>query len=106
MTQPPLAKWTDKPRRRRGRPRRAQWPGVRLRAEHPECGAGKACRTLAALARAVGALRSHCRRQIESPARIILRASDDGGQTWRPLSAEEMAAFAEARGVLRSGLTR
>ena len=91
------------PRRKStGRPRkkgRAVVKGVRFAPWHPVLGQVaesddcRLCRTWSGLSRELGRVRAWCRLRRQALELISLMATDDEGETWRPMSEDELRQF-------------
>lgn len=92
------------PRRRKCRPRKQVYKGVRFSVCHRLFGREDVqCRTWSGLEKALARYRSKCLRAGIDPARITVVATDDEGRLWRPMTRREMADYvkwhSQAKGV-------
>ena len=82
------------------------WKRRRFAVHHPVLGTSRLHGRWAPLARALGSYRRQCREQGLPQHLILLRATDDHGQTFRPLSQAELMRFAKNRGHVQRNLCK
>ena len=80
------------------------WKRRRFAIWHPTLGYSRLHSRWGPLKRTLGSYRRRCREQGLSPSHVLLRATDDHGETYRPLTQRELMVFARDQGLVQRNL--